>query len=170
MGAERQRVDTHSRCIEQRIANGRGRCDHRGFTKGLVAITGGGLKGFDKIMVQRRDVHKGRKLIIEKIVVIYMAGLPIDQHLFEQRCADPHKSSAMNLAGGLNRIKDDPGIMDIDNLVDLDLAQGNIDIDINKGAAEHRRITRCFIRYFSAQLPAPLLMVIAVDGQVLQTP
>ncbi len=108
VGAHWQGVDADARCIQQCIADGRWRRDHRWLPKGLVAIAGAGFEGLDKIMVQLRYIHKGWELIIKQIVVVNMATLWIDHHLFKQRGTYTHKSSTMDLTCGLNRIKDYP--------------------------------------------------------------
>ena len=96
--------------------------DNRRLPQRLVAVAGRRFKGFNEFTADIRHIDNRWYFIIQKIIVIYLAGFRIDLDLLVKTGGNSHGHTAVDLALGRFGIEDDAGIMDIDDFVDLHLA------------------------------------------------
>ena len=86
----------------------------------------GRLRIFDKLRLEMRVVHEGRELVVEQVVVERPAGLLIEQQLLGQAVADAHGHTAVDLRLRQGGVDEAAAVVDVDDLVELHLAQGDI--------------------------------------------
>ena len=81
-------------------------------------------------------IHHGRELVVEQVVVEGLTRLFVEKELLAQAETDGHGHAAVHLCfckGGVDEIS---AVVDVDDVLERDLAHRDIDLDVGKGAAK----------------------------------
>ena len=166
LGRQGNFVDGHPRGIQNSISNGRGRRNHWRFPKGLVAVSGRGFKCFHEFTAHMGNIQGRWDLILGKIPVVDNPGFVIHHHFLEEGRADPHGHTPLDLSLGRDRVNDHAGIVNIDDVVDVNPAQGNVHRDIHEGTPETGSVGGGFMGIIRCDLSAAILLVVGILGKI----
>ena len=113
-------------------------------------------------------IHKGGQLVVQQVVVQGLAGLFIEQQLLAHAVADGHGHAAVYLCLRQSGIDEAAAVVDVDDLVELHLAQGDIHLHIGEGAAEGIGVVADGVGGFGGDVLAVRRVVLGGHGQLLQ--
>lgn len=110
----------------------------------LVVLDEGGL--------QVRVIHKGGELVVQQVVVERAAGLRVELQLLGHAVADSHGHAAVHLRLSKLRVDELAAVVHVDELQQLHLAQGDVDLDLRERAAEGIGVVLDLVSRFRRQM------------------
>lgn len=113
-------------------------------------------------------IHKGGQLVVQQIVVQGLTGLFIEQQLLAHTVADGHGHTAVDLGLRQGGIDKTAAVVNVDDLVQLDLAQGDVHLHIGEGATEGVGIVADGVGGFGGDVLAVRRVVLGGHGQFTQ--